>query len=61
MAHLALTIDSVDSKGLEIPAAVLFTQEDITAWVGLIVAHAKMYGSERIDSMDAFRASVRKH
>lgn len=57
----ALTIDSVDSKGLEIPAAVLFTQEDITAWVGLIVAHAKMYGNERVDTMDAFRASVRKH
>ena len=57
----ALTVDGVDAKGLEIPAAVLFTQEDITAWVGLIVAHAKMHGDERLDSMDAFRASVRKH
>jgi S-DNA-T family DNA segregation ATPase FtsK/SpoIIIE len=57
----ALTVDGVDSKGLEIPAAVLFTQEDITAWVGLIVAHAKMHGNEKLDSMDAFRASVRKH
>lgn len=57
----ALTVDGVDAKGLEIPAAVLFTQEDITAWVGLIVAHAKMHGGERLDSMDAFRAAVRKH
>lgn len=57
----ALTVDGVDAKGLEIPAAVLFTQEDITAWVGLIVAHAKMHGDERLDSMDAFRAAVRKH
>lgn len=57
----ALTVDGVDAKGLEIPAAVLFTQEDITAWVGLIVAHARMHGDERLDSMEAFRASVRKH
>jgi|WetSurMetagenome_2_1015567.scaffolds.fasta_scaffold05049_4 DNA segregation ATPase FtsK/SpoIIIE, S-DNA-T family len=57
----ALTDDSIDAKGLEIPAAVLFTQDDITAWVGLIVAHAKMHNSESIDSMDAFRAAVRKH
>lgn len=57
----ALTDDSIDAKGLEIPAAVLFTQDDITAWVGLIVAHAKMHNKERIDSMDAFRAAVRKH
>jgi S-DNA-T family DNA segregation ATPase FtsK/SpoIIIE len=57
----ALSADGVDAKGLEIPAAVLFTQEDITAWVGLIVAHAKRFGGERIDSMDVFRTSVRKH
>lgn len=56
-----LTDDSIDSKGLEIPAAVLFTQENITAWVGLIVAHSKMHGQECLDSMDTFRAAVRKH
>lgn len=55
------TEDSVDSKGLEIPASVLFTQEDIAAWVGLIVTHARMQGGEPVDSMDAFRAAVRKH
>lgn len=53
--------DSVDSKGLEIPASVLFTQDDITVWVGLIVTHARVHGGEQIDSMDAFRAGVRKH
>lgn len=53
--------DSVDAKGLEIPASVLFTQDDITAWVGLIVTHARMHGGDAIDSMDAFRAAVRKH
>lgn len=53
--------DSVDSRGLEIPASVLFTQEDITAWVGLIVTHAHMNNGDNVDSMDAFRSAVRKH
>lgn len=53
--------DSVDSKGLEIPASVLFTPDDITAWVGLIVTHARMHSGDVIDSMDAFRSAVRKH
>lgn len=53
--------DTVDSKGLEIPASVLFTQDDITAWVGLIVTHARIHKGDAIDSMDSFRAAVRKH
>lgn len=53
--------ENVDSKGLEIPASVLFTQDDITVWVGLIVSHAASCGAEPVDSMDAFRAAVRKH
>lgn len=53
--------DNVDSKGLEIPASVLFTQDDITVWVGLIVTHAKIHSGDTIDSMDAFRSAVRKH
>ncbi|MFS2034781.1 FtsK/SpoIIIE domain-containing protein [Polaromonas sp. CT11-55] len=61
MALGKLSDGSVDSKGLEIPASILFTQEDVTAWVGLIVTHATMHGGEAIDSMDAFRAAVRKH
>ncbi len=56
-----LADDGVDSKGLEIPASVLFTQEDITAWVGLIVTHATVHKDDAIDSMDAFRVAVRKH
>jgi S-DNA-T family DNA segregation ATPase FtsK/SpoIIIE len=50
-----------DAKGLEIPGASLFTQEDIGVWVGLIVAHARRHGLEPVDSIDAFRAAVRKH
>lgn len=53
--------DNVDSKGLEIPASVLFTQDDITAWVGLLVTHARMHGGDQINSMDVFRSAVRKH
>ena len=56
-----LSTDNVDSKGLEIPASVLFTQDDITAWVGLIVTHARMNGGDAIDSMDELRAAIRKH
>lgn len=32
--------EGIDAKGLEIPAASLFTQEDIGVWVGVIVTHA---------------------
>jgi DNA segregation ATPase FtsK/SpoIIIE, S-DNA-T family len=53
--------DNVDSKGYEIPASVLFTQEDVAAWVGLIITHAKVHSGDAVDSMDAFRSSVRKH
>lgn len=53
--------DEVDAKGLEIPASVLFTQDDVTAWLGLIVTHARAHGTEPINSMDAFRTAVRKH
>lgn len=53
--------DNVDSKGLEIPASVLFTQDDIAVWTGLIVTHARTHGSSPIDSMDTFRAAVRRH
>jgi S-DNA-T family DNA segregation ATPase FtsK/SpoIIIE len=53
--------DGTDAKGLEIPAASLFTQEDIGVWVGLIVTHARRHGLDPVDSMDAFRTAVRKH
>lgn len=53
--------DSIDSKGLEIPASVLFTQDDVTTWVGLIVTHARVHGGDAVESMDAFRAAVKRH
>lgn len=57
----ALIEDGIDSKGPEIPASVLFTQEDIASWVGLIVTHALAHGQDAIGGMDAFRGAVRKH
>ncbi|MCG3168233.1 MAG: hypothetical protein POELPBGB_04036 [Bacteroidia bacterium] len=53
--------DGIDSKGLEIPAASLFTQEDIGVWVGLIATHARRHGLDPVDSNDTFRAAVKKH
>lgn len=61
MALGRLPEDNIDSKGVEIPAAVLFTQQDVAVWVGLIVTHARTHGGDPVDSMDAFRAAVRKH
>lgn len=57
----AFSSDGIDAKGLEIPAASLFTQEDIGVWIGLIVTHARRHGLDPVDSMDAFRSAVRKH
>ncbi|MGR8933863.1 MAG: DNA translocase FtsK [Gammaproteobacteria bacterium] len=61
LAQGLLKDEEVDAKGLEIPAASLFTQDDISIWVGLIVTHAQTHEQEPIDSMDAFRSAVRKH
>lgn len=57
----AFVDDGIDAKGLEIPASSLFTQDDIGVWVGLIVTHASQHGLDPVDSMDTFRAVVRKH
>lgn len=57
----AITDEGIDAKGLEIPASSLFSQDDIGLWVGLIVTHARRHGLDAVDSMDAFRAAVRKH
>jgi DNA segregation ATPase FtsK/SpoIIIE, S-DNA-T family len=53
--------ETIDAKGLEIPAQVLFTAQDILVWVGLIVTHAQQYSSSAINSSDAFRTAVRFH
>lgn len=55
------TSDNIDSKGMDIPATSLFTQDDIAGWVGLIVTHALCHSQDAIDSMDTFRTAVRKH
>jgi len=57
-----LSDDGVDAKGLEIPASSLFRQEeDIGAWIGMVVTHARIYDTTPVDTMDAFRAAVRGH
>lgn len=52
--------ETIDAKGLEIPAASLFSQEDVTIWVGLILTHARTHGIT-LDGMDAFRSALRQH
>lgn len=61
LAQGALSAEAIDARGLEIPAASLFTQDDIGVWVGLIATHAIQYDQQPIDSMDSFRAAVRGH
>lgn len=56
-----LSQNPVDSKGIEIHASVLFTQEDVATWVGLLVTHARTHGGDGITSMELFRTAVRKH
>ena len=52
--------EAVDAKGLEIPAVSLFTQEDVTVWVGMILTHARSHGIV-LDGMEAFRSALRQH
>ncbi|RWA97442.1 FtsK/SpoIIIE domain-containing protein [Mesorhizobium sp.] len=56
-----LAADSIDAKGLEIPATSLFTQADVATWVGLLATHASIHESAPLDTMDSFRAAVRGH
>ncbi|WP_053064070.1 FtsK/SpoIIIE domain-containing protein [Caballeronia mineralivorans] len=57
----ALPEEGVDAKGLEIPAQILFSTQDIMVWVGLIVTHAVRHADKPLNSSDAFRAAVRSH
>lgn len=52
---------AVDSKGMDIPATILFSTENIGAWVGVIVSHSLSVGGPVIASMDAFRLAIRSH
>jgi len=60
LAMGAFRDDNIDAKGMDIPAASLFNQDDIAVWVGLIVTHGKTYG-QHIASQEAFRNAVRQH
>lgn len=57
----ALSDEEVDAKGLEVPAASLFTQKDVGVWIGLLKTHAILHAQGNIDSSEAFRLAVRKH
>ncbi|KQY41328.1 hypothetical protein ASD46_18610 [Rhizobium sp. Root491] len=57
----ALADELVDAKGLEIPASSLFTQDDVAIWVGLVLTHAKTFGSASSEGMDTFRSQLRQH
>lgn len=51
----------VDSKGMDIPATSLFSPENIGAWVGLLVTHARASGSEQALSQEGLRGAIRAH
>ncbi len=57
----ALDTDGIDARGLEIPAASLFSTQDVGVWVGLIKTHAIANAQDPVDSMDGFRSVVRRH
>lgn len=52
---------NINAKGLEMPAASLFTQDDTPIWIGLIATHARQHGLTPIMSMEAFRVAIRNH
>jgi S-DNA-T family DNA segregation ATPase FtsK/SpoIIIE len=52
---------AVDSKGLDIPAPILFSQESVGAWVGLIVTHSLVVGGPAITSLENLRNAIRLH
>ena len=56
-----LSDEKIDAKGLEIPATSLFSQQDVTVWLGLCVTHSLKYSDEPIRTMDSFRESIRRH
>ena len=56
-----LSNENIDAKGLEIPGSSLFSQEDVSVWVGLIATHICAYEGKNLDSMDDFRLLIRQH
>ena len=53
--------DSLDSKGIEVPAQALFTTENIGAWIGLLVAHSIETNSAVITNQEGLRGAIRSH
>jgi S-DNA-T family DNA segregation ATPase FtsK/SpoIIIE len=53
--------ETVDARGLEIPASSLFKLDDIHAWVGLLLTHEFTHSQSVIGDMDSFRNLVRRH
>ena len=56
-----LTDDNIDARGLEVPAAAMFSPQDVGAWVALIQTHTILHGHEQLAEMDAFRNALRRH
>jgi S-DNA-T family DNA segregation ATPase FtsK/SpoIIIE len=57
----SFTSEPSDAKGLEVPASSMFTQEDVAVWLGLLVTHARLYGGQPIETMEALRGAIRSH
>jgi S-DNA-T family DNA segregation ATPase FtsK/SpoIIIE len=57
----SLSDEGLDAKGNEIPASTLFTGDDIGVWAGLLITHSLTHGGEAADSMEGFRAAIRRH
>lgn len=53
--------DAPDSKGMEIPATVMFSAENIGVWIGLFLSHGLEHGGMQVDTADSLRAAIRAH
>ena len=53
--------ETIDSKGIEVPAQALFSTDNIGAWIGLIVSHSKLNKGILVESQDTLRTAIRCH
>lgn len=53
--------ESIDAKGLELPASILFSPEETSIWIGLIKTHTSVHSNDLLDTMEKLRVAVRKH
>ncbi|WP_175753229.1 FtsK/SpoIIIE domain-containing protein [Burkholderia ambifaria] len=61
LAMGALPDVQIDSKGMDIPAQSLFSPENIGAWIGLLVTHARATNWEAVMTQDSLRSAIRAH